>query len=404
MPRPKRAARKRQLTELYVKKAKPEKRRFLVWDTKQHGLALQVEPTGMKAWKAIYSFHGRPRWLNIGKVSAIGLADARVLCAEAMLAVAKGKDPQAEKKAERGAGTFAELAARYVGYAKGVNKSWEQGAWLVERYATPRWGKLQASSITRADVKAMLARIEGAPVLQNQVLASVSAVFSWSVKEELLPANPCKLVPRNETRSRERVLSESELPKFWKAFGKAGLDGAALKAILLLGQRPGEISHMRHEHRVDGWWQLPGNPVPELGWPGTKNKQTHRVWLPQPVRELIDCDEAGGFVFGSQRRPVHKLDAVMREICKKLGLESARPHDLRRTHGTIITKLKFGRGAMNRIQNHKEGGISDVYDIHDYADENRHMMEAVAAHIVALAEGKPEESNVVQTSRWGQKR
>ena len=40
MPRPKRDARKRQLTELFVKKVKPEKRAFLVWDSKQHGLAL----------------------------------------------------------------------------------------------------------------------------------------------------------------------------------------------------------------------------------------------------------------------------------------------------------------------------------------------------------------------------
>ena len=114
MPRPKRAARKRQLTELYVRKLKPESRPFLVWDAKQHGLALQQQPTGTKVWKAIYSYHGRPRWLTIGKARAIGLADARTLAAEAMLAVARGKDPAAEKKAERGAGTFAELAARYV--------------------------------------------------------------------------------------------------------------------------------------------------------------------------------------------------------------------------------------------------------------------------------------------------
>src|SRR5262252_9450416 len=109
MPRPKRATRKRQLTELYVKKVRPEKKRFLVWDARQHGLALAVEPTGMRAWKCVYSFHGRPRWLHIGKASAIGLADARTLAAKAMLAVAEGKDPAAEKKAERGAGTFAEL-------------------------------------------------------------------------------------------------------------------------------------------------------------------------------------------------------------------------------------------------------------------------------------------------------
>ena len=38
MPRRKRPARKRTLTELYIRKVKPEKTRFLVWDAKQHGL------------------------------------------------------------------------------------------------------------------------------------------------------------------------------------------------------------------------------------------------------------------------------------------------------------------------------------------------------------------------------
>jgi hypothetical protein len=177
MPRPKRSARKRVLTELFVKKVKPEKRRVLIWDIKQHGLVLVVEPTGAKAWKCIYSFHGRPRWLHIGKVSAIGLSDARRLAAEAMLAVAEGNDPAAEKKAERGAGTFAELAGKYVEeYAKSNNKSWQQGDGLVRRYALPRWGKLQAATIARADVKALIRQI-AAPVLANQVLASISAVF-----------------------------------------------------------------------------------------------------------------------------------------------------------------------------------------------------------------------------------
>ena len=53
MARPKSAKRKRQLTELFIEKAKPEERAYLVWDEKQHGLVLQMQPTGAKAWKAI---------------------------------------------------------------------------------------------------------------------------------------------------------------------------------------------------------------------------------------------------------------------------------------------------------------------------------------------------------------
>lgn len=69
------------------------------------------------------------------------------------------------------------------------------------------------------------------------------------------------------------------------------------------------------------------------------------------------------------------------------NFEQAMPHDLRRTHGSTSTALGFGRDAMNRIQNYREGGIASVYDRHEYADENRSVMEAVAARIVALAEG-----------------
>ena len=391
---------KRRLTELTVHKLPPAAATYLVWDTHQRGLAIRIQPTGRKAWYVVYSRRGRPRWLHLGDAGVIGLADARQMAAEAMLAVAKGKDPAAEKRAERGAGTFAELAERYVEhYAKRRNKSWAQADKLIRRHALPRWGKLQAASISRADVRAMMSRIE-APVLANQVLAAVSAVFSWAVKQEVVGTNPCRGVDRNATRSRERVLSDSELPRFWSAFDDASLVvGTALKTMLLSGQRPCEISHMRHEHIVDGWWEMPGEPVPALGWPGTKNSQTHRIWLPAPAQALLaelDDKAAEGFVFaGPGGRPVDGLDAAMRAICAKLGVERATPHDLRRTHGSTITALGFGRDAMNRIQNHREGGIASVYDRHGYAEETKRVMDAVASKIIALAEGRSAGAKVV---------
>jgi hypothetical protein len=68
---------------------------------------------------------------------------------------------------------------------------------------------------------------------------------------------------------------------------------------------------------------------------------------------------------------------------------------LRRTHGTTVTGLGFGRDAMNRIQNHREGGIASVYDRHQYAEENKKVMEAVANRIMALVTGD-EGENVIQ--------
>jgi integrase len=121
------------------------------------------------------------------------------------------------------------------------------------------------------------------------------------------------------------------------------------------------------------------------------------VWLPKPVQAIIAelSDGATGFVFAGERgRPVHKLDGAMRAICKKLEVERATPHDLRRTHGSTITALGFGRDAMNRIQNHRDGGIASVYDRHGYAEETKRVMEAVASKIMALVEGAPDDKVV----------
>src|SRR5262249_11954767 len=158
-------------------------------------------------------------------------------------------------------------------HAKKKNKSWRQGDTLVRRYLLSRWAKLDIGSIKRADVKAAIATID-APVLANHVLAAASAVFSWAVRQEIIAANPCFGVEKNDTTSRERVLSDSEIATFWPH-----LD-VSLKLVLLTGQRPGEVAHLRQEHVVDDrWWAMPGAPDPRTAWPGTKNAQSHRIWL-----------------------------------------------------------------------------------------------------------------------------
>jgi integrase len=106
---------------------------------------------------------------------------------------------------------------------------------------------------------------------------------------------------------------------------------------------------------------MPGAPDAKTGWRGTKNGQTHRIWLPVAAQEIIaelsedEKPSTLGFVFTSGRKAIGGLDGAMRKVCSELNAERATPHDLRRTHGTRITELGFGREAMNRVQNHREG-------------------------------------------------
>ena len=385
MPRPRRdgspargAPNRRRLSDAFIQTVRPNPDRVEVyWDTQQHGLALAVQPSGHRAWKCIYTIRRRgARWYHLGNARAISLADARRLAGKTMVAVAEGGDPHADRLALRGQGSFEQVARRYVEeHASKRNKSWRQADALVAKYLLPRWAKLDIGSIRRADVKAIIAAI-AAPVLANQVLAAASPIFSWAVRQDIIAANPCVGVERNGTVSRERVLSDAEIAAFWPHLS------APLKMILLTGQRPGEVAHQHRAHIVDErWWVMPGAPDPRTSWPGTKNAQSHRVWLSDPVHELLPD------VLAAAGRSTLQLQQGMRDICARLGVvEKVTPHDLRRTFCSKVTALGFGRDAMNRVTNHKEGGIGDVYDRHRYQEENKKVMEAVARHIVTLAE------------------
>ena len=139
---------------------------------------------------------------------------------------------------------------------------------------------------------------------------------------------------------------------------------------------------MQRDHIADGWWQMPGKP--QGAWPGTKNGRDHRVWLSEPAQALIHVKRVGSTASG----------ALLKRLVAELGIERATPHDLRRTCLTWITRLGFGRDAMDRIANHRTSTVTDVYDRHGYADEDKRIMAAVARHVIGLVEGT-ETSNVI---------
>ena len=145
----------------------------------------------------------------------------------------------------------------------------------------------------------------------------------------------------------------------------------------MTGQRPGEVAHLRRQDIVDGFWHLPGPPAAD--WPGTKNSRDHRVPLREPALALIDAHIA--------ERKRRRSQDLLRRLCAEHGIEPVRPHDLRRTCLTMITRLGHGRDAMDRISNHKDGRVRDVYDRHGYAREDAAIMAAVARHITGIVEG-----------------
>lgn len=70
MPRPKkdgtpsRELRASKLSEILVRRVRPEPTAFNIWDTYQRGLVLRIQPSGARAFKAVYRHRGRARWFT----------------------------------------------------------------------------------------------------------------------------------------------------------------------------------------------------------------------------------------------------------------------------------------------------------------------------------------------------
>lgn len=397
---------RRELTDRFIRNVKPPaSKKVLFWDTKKgeaqsSGLCLIVQPSGHKSFKVVYRSEGLLRWYNVGSYGKVYLKEAREIVRDINKRVALGEDPHLAKMKSRLGITLKQLAEKHQSqHAKKYNKSWEQPANLLKWHVYPTLGTRKAKDIGRDDMRRLFRNLsEDRPIVANQVLAAVSSVYGWALGEDEpdIEVNPTTGIKRNPTRERERVLTDSELRLVWPLLDDFGLVKAtALRCVLLTAQRGGEIAHMKAEH-IDGqWWTLPG--LPEDGWPGTKNKPHHRVWLSAPVVELLDALGAErGFVFTNERgKPIRNLSAVTRSLCAEMDLPRFTVHDLRRTAATGMTAMGIDRLTVSRILNHSEGGITKIYDRFSYDEPKRNALEAWAGRLGEIVAGRPAPAKVV---------
>jgi integrase len=120
---------------------------------------------------------------------------------------------------------------------------------------------LPLDKISRKDVAARLTRIslESGSIVAARARAQLSALFGWALAHGLCEANPVvgTLAPKNG-QPRERVLSDAELSRIWKACGDDD-HGRCTKLLILTGCRRQEIGGMCWSE-IDfdrGTWTLP---------------------------------------------------------------------------------------------------------------------------------------------------
>jgi len=230
---------------------------------------------------------------------------------------------------------------------------------------------LRLGDIDRRTIALRLAEIEQAsgPGARNRVRSSLSAFFTFAIREGLVDLNPVTGTGKaDEGPSRDRTLSQTELMTLLKALdADPGPFADIVRMLVLTGQRREEIGALRWSE-VDferGLIVLPPDR--------TKNKRLHELPLSTQVRAVLDRQpRKNEWVFGRRWTSWSRHRAILGERLN--GMQPWRLHDLRRTAATGMAEIgilpHIVEAVLNHISGHK-GGIAGVYNRATYKDEMR---------------------------------
>jgi integrase len=382
------------LTDVAVRNLKPSAGLQVdVYDSRIRGLAVRVSPMGTKAFVVWYRIGGKARRLTLGRFPTMSLGEARKRAQEALLQVADGKDPAAEKqwaRAEYGGNLFTTLVDQFIEtYAKRKTRGWGETERLLKREFVSLWGTWPIETISRQDVTKVLNGVvkRGAPSAANNALAALRKMFNWAIEHGHVDRSPCLGIKApSKLKSRDRVLTEQELICIWQAAEEMGYPyGRIIQLLILTAQRRNEITGMRWVELdvANRKWTIPAER--------TKPGRTHELPLSQAAIKLLQSlpkvhddlvfpargkdNPASGF-----SKWKHQLDALA-------GMSDWRVHDLRRTVASGMARLKVPPHIIEKILNHTTGtlgGVAGIYNRFGYLSEMKDALDQWANHVVRL--------------------
>lgn len=341
----------------------------------------------------LYRYQGKARRVTLGTYPQTSLAEAHAKQAQAEKKLEAGIDPGAEQislqEAQRLAPTVPALAYEYLErHAKPNKRSWREDDRILQKDILPHWKHKKAKDIKRREVISLLEDIvdRGAPIQANRTLAVIRKMFNFALQRDIVQVSPCAGVkaPAQE-RQKDRVLNNDELRLFWLGLEQARMTRLvklALKLQLLTAQRKGEVIAAEWNDISGDMWTIPAN----------KNKLAHRVPLSRQalalLAELTTLTGNSRWLFPSVKGNAHLLptsvDHALRINQPVFGIALFTPHDLRRTGASHMTALGISRLVVQKILNHKESGITAVYDRHGYDQEKRKALDTWGRKLEAI--------------------
>lgn len=230
-------------------KCPPGKDREFLWDEDLAGFGVVALPSGKRKYVIQFRQGRKSRRMTLGEHGRLTPDEARLLAKEMLGAVAKGKDPLAERRARQAVRPFRAVAEEFMQLhvaAKTKPRTAEEYGRLLRLHLYPGLGAKPISTITKGEIAKFHAGI-GGPSVANRCLALFDTIWNWAAgRGEIDGPSPTKGLERNPERARERYLTPDEL----RRLGKALKDAETVGIPWVVDERGPKAKHLPKKQRA----------------------------------------------------------------------------------------------------------------------------------------------------------
>lgn len=399
------------LTDMEVRKAKPDaggKAKFL---SDGGSLRLKVGPGNSKQWQfKVAKTKTRPETtIGLGSYPAVTLLDARTKAAAFRKMAAEGLDLAIEHRLQKAAKeaayaiTFETVAEELLEVKKkDISSSYYkkiEGALKANIY--PKIGNLPIARIEPVHLKSALQPVaaRGSYDMIRFLLQVSAEVFDYAkVDGRFRGDNPAHALRKNvfpkHKREHMKALPWEEMSGFLHrldGFYGEFATACCIRLMLWSATRPGEARKAKWSEfdLAEGRWVIPAERM--------KMKQPHHVPLPKQaiamLRELEEITGSTGFLFPSKRGS--KADsisdvALLKAIRRTVGHDDVDAHGFRAVFRTYAAEsLKWPEQVLEAALAHgKKSSVIGAYDRATYYNERKKLMQWYADRLQAIQHGR----------------
>jgi integrase len=358
------------LTDATIRSLKPTGKQETYWCNLTPNFALRVS---QKGGKSFFVMLGRERKrIHLGKYPSIPLKHARERARAILL------NPAARPNGT----TLAQAFDTYFQSAVQPNNK-PQSAREVHRLFSNHMGSLSERSIVAiatADLSSLFSGLSHTPSEANHLYSMLRTFYRHAVQHGVVSANPLTFPRPYKETSRERVLTDDELVRVYRAAQDMGYPfGFMVLLCIHCGYRIGEVAAMKWSYITAEYITLPAEIY--------KTGREHV--LPNLVGDnLTLIPRSSHYLFPSKvGTPFSAFSRHKRSLDRLSGVSGWTIHDLRRTFSSKCAEWQLtSPDIIERLLGHSTAlsPIARVYNRWHYLPEMRAALERYEKKLALL--------------------